>query len=147
MHTYFIRHRKENRKKCSLTPLEGDLRCTFLSYPFKGPLPDLSSVVLLSVDAPELSPADSGADILLVDATWRYAEKILKLLPMGLKTRSLPRSWQTAYPRYQEVSEGLASIEALYAAFHILGYNKDNLLDAYYWKEAFLEKNSQLLLD
>jgi pre-rRNA-processing protein TSR3 len=37
--------------------------------------------------------------------------------------------------------KGLASIEALYIAYFILGYDTMGLLDQYHWAELFLEKN------
>jgi hypothetical protein len=36
---------------------------------------------------------------------------------------------------------GLASIEALYLAYHILGRPTAGLLDHYHWADAFLEAN------
>ena len=59
-----------------------------------------------------------------------------------------PRSlggWQTAYPRVSKLGtdpdNGLASIEALYLAYHILGRPTDGLLDHYRWAQGFLEAN------
>jgi pre-rRNA-processing protein TSR3 len=37
----------------------------------------------------------------------------------------------------------LASVEALYAAYHILGRPTAGLLDHYRWAEAFLRLNGQ----
>jgi pre-rRNA-processing protein TSR3 len=59
-----------------------------------------------------------------------------------------PRSlhgWKTAYPRVSKLGtdpdNGLASIEALYLAYHILGRPTDGLLDHYRWAEQFLALN------
>jgi pre-rRNA-processing protein TSR3 len=59
-----------------------------------------------------------------------------------------PRSlagWKTAYPRASKLgsdpANGLASIEALYVAFHILGRSTAGLLDQYRWADQFLEFN------
>jgi pre-rRNA-processing protein TSR3 len=59
-----------------------------------------------------------------------------------------PRSlqgWRTAYPRTSKLGtdpdNGLASVEALYLAYHILGRPTEGLLDHYLWAEAFLEAN------
>lgn len=142
-----IRHQKENRKKCTLTPLEHDNRFTFIKYPFHTSLPKLDSYIVLTVNAPLLTQEDRGYPLVLIDGTWRYAEKMLAQLPTGSLYRSLPKEWKTAYPRRQEVDEGLASIEALFAAFTILGLNTDQLLDKYYWAKPFLEKNRTLILD
>ncbi len=147
--TIVVRHRKENLKKCSLRGLETRSDFLFLTYPLKI-LPDLSSYFLLAMDAPLLSSEDAHAGVLLLDGTWRYAEKMEMNLPLPcfLKRRSLPKVLQTAYPRRQEdcpsPGYGLASIEALYATYRLLGRNAEDLLNHYYWKSAFLEKNASL---
>ena len=62
--------------------------------------------------------------------------------------RSLP-GLQTAYPRSSKIFDdpegGLASIEALWAAYHLMGRPTDGLLDHYRWAEQFLAANSDLL--
>ncbi|MEI6242650.1 MAG: hypothetical protein WCP39_04505 [Chlamydiota bacterium] len=149
--TIIIRHRKENRKKCTLTCLESRADFTFITYPFLES-PELTSYCILQMGAPVLTQEDPIAGICLIDATWNYAEKIGKILACknpNLTYRSLPPSTRTAYPRKQtgclNPEEGLSSIEALFVAFSILGKEKDFLLDKYYWKESFLEKNPKLL--
>ena len=59
-----------------------------------------------------------------------------------------PRSlvgWRTAYPRASkqgtDPAHGLASVEALFAAYHILGRPTEGLLDNYRWAEEFLRAN------
>ena len=42
-------------------------------------------------------------------------------------------------------TEDSASIEALYAASIIVGSPCYDLLDGYYWKDVFLERNRELL--
>lgn len=144
--TIILRHRKENLKKCSLRGLESRPDCLFLTYPVD-PLPDLSSYVILTLDAPLLSPSDKDYGLFLVDATWRYAAKMCEDLPLGQR-RSLPRL-KTAYPRYQtacsDPDAGLASIEALYAAYLLTGRDPAGLLDNYHWREAFLKNNECFL--
>lgn len=143
--TYLMRHRKENLKKCSLRGLEGRSDCIFFTYP-TDPLPDLSSYVLLAVNAPPLMTADAGKGIFLLDATWRYAEKMLQFVESKgpVEKRSIPGRFKTAYPRRQEdcpdPEAGLASVEALYLAYLTLGRNSEGLLDAYYWKDQFLKQ-------
>lgn len=141
MTTAIIRHRRENLKKCSLSGLEKRFR--FFTYPID-PLPDLSSYLLLKLDAPPLTAQDASRNILLIDATWRLAQTIEKNLPYKLEARSLP-SFQTAYPRRQthcpDPKMGLSSIEALYIAHLILKRPCADLLDHYYWKEEFLALN------
>ena len=148
--TLLLRHRKENLKKCSLRGLEKRDDCQFLSYP-SGVLPPLADYILLAIEAPPLSFSDAQSGVLLLDATWRYAEKMLKFIEAQgtVIKRSIPKGFKTAYPRRQEdcshPGEGLASIEALYIAYSILGRDTNGLLDQYHWKEEFLEKNKEQL--
>jgi pre-rRNA-processing protein TSR3 len=143
--TIIIRHKKENLKKCSLSGLETRDDIIFYSYPLKVTL-DLTNYILLKVDAPELSPSDETKGILLIDSTWRYLEKILKIIPPNIEQRSLPKNYVTAYPRKQNMcpdpKHGLASIEALYLAYFLMKKNLDHLLDNYYWKDTFLKINN-----
>lgn len=137
--TIILRHRRENLKKCSLRGLESRADMIFYSYPLKQQLPDLTGYVVLALNAPPLTLEDADKGIFLIDGTWRYAEKMLHNLKSPLEVRSLPVSAQTAYPRKQEDSRGLASCEALYLAYQILGRDPSGLLDHYHWKEQFLE--------
>lgn len=144
--TYLMRHRRENLKKCSLRGLEKREDCRFLTYPCEG-LPDLSSYIVLAMDAPPLTVEDAHYGILLLDATWRYAVKMLQFVErqQTVIKRSIPKGYKTAYPRRQDdcpdPDEGLASIEALYIAYKITSRPTDGLLDTYYWREAFFERN------
>lgn len=144
--TLILRHRKENLKKCSLRGLEGRPDFKFFTYP-QDSLPPLEGTILLTLGAPILSEKDNAYGLCLVDATWRYAGVMLKNTP-AFETcikRSLPPHLRTAYPRRQEdcpdPEAGLASIEALYAAYFLLGRNTEGLLDNYHWKESFLSVN------
>lgn len=143
--TVIIRHKKENLKKCSLRGLEKDKNFRFYTYP-KDILPDLSGHILLKMDAPILTKDDSQKPILLIDSTWKYLEKILKVIPINIECRSLPKNFISAYPRKQTMCPdprfGLASIEALYLAFMITNRPTENLLDNYHWKDKFLEENN-----
>lgn len=133
--TIIWRHRKERLSKCSLHGLEGREEIQFFSYPDEK-LPEMEGFVLL---APDGDPLQSAEGILLLDGTWRYAAKMEAAAP-NLPHRSLP-GWKTAYPRRQDEKAGLASVEALFAAYHILGWDEGGLLDHYHWKERFLEIN------
>ncbi|MBS0616137.1 MAG: hypothetical protein JSR58_06265 [Verrucomicrobia bacterium] len=139
--TIILRHRRENLKKCSLSGLETREDMRFYTYP-KDSLPDVAGYVLLTMDAPVLTPADAGRGLLLIDGTWRYAAQMRRVVPEGIIERSLPSQYRTAYPRRQEdcpdPEKGLASIEALYVAYHILGRSTEGLLDCYFWKNGFL---------
>jgi pre-rRNA-processing protein TSR3 len=149
--TIIIRHRRENLKKCSLRGLESREDLCFLTYPQKNVWPDFSVCVLLTLEAPLLTPADSERPLLLLDGTWRYADKMCRVLHLeeSMLCRSLAPDWKTAYPRRQEDCSdpvrGLASVEALFAAYLQLKRNPEGLLDYYYWKETFLEINAPLL--
>lgn len=160
-----VRHRRENKKKCTLTPLEKRADCLFIPYPNKSQPPEeklelfskepvsLSpdylkerGYALLSPDAPPLTPEHRSTvkGLILIDCIWRYADKMRTFIdPEGkLPTYSLPQEIVTAYPRKQDEEAGLASIEALYSASALLGWNSSSDLDDYYWRKAFLEKNS-----
>lgn len=144
--TVVIRHKRENIKKCSLRGLESRPDFIFFRYPSSG-LPDLSGYIVLSLDAPPLTASDAETGLLILDATWRYADKMFHSFSDQEKFiyRSLPSYYKTAYPRRQEdcsdPERGLASIEAIFLAYHILGRETEGLLDLYYWKENFLKLN------
>lgn len=145
--TLILRHKRENLKKCSLRGLEGRSDCLFLTYPL-AKLPNLDQYCILTLDAPPLSRDDASRGLFLIDGTWRYAQVMAKIIPSGGKQiyRSLPPDLKTAYPRRQldcpDPARGLASIEALYAAYAILGRPATGLLDHYHWKEEFLNQKA-----
>ncbi len=150
--TIIWRHRKENLRKCSLSGLESRDDLHFLTYP-RQPLPAMDEYVVLVMDktAPLLSSNDRDRGLFILDATWRYAGPMGKAAEPALVKavrRSLPDTLRTAYPRRQEdcpdPGRGLASIEALYASYYLLGRDTSGLLDNYYWKNKFLEDNFDL---
>jgi len=138
--TIILRHRRENLKKCSLRGLESRNDMVFLTYPTSA-LPDLKGYCVLSLNAPELTLEDAHLGLFLIDGTWRYAEKMAKSLTRPFTCRSLPAHVRTAYPRRQldcpDPERGLASVEALYLAYTILGRNTEGILDHYHWKNQF----------
>ena len=148
--TVILRHRKENLEKCSLRGLEERSDFRFFTYP-KAILPDLSVYFLLTLDAPQLTAADQDLGIFLIDGTWRYAELMERQLPQPhhFQKRSLPKGLSTAYPRRQEDCpeplRGLASAEALFLSYFLLGRRTEGLLDNFYWKDNFLKKNLPIL--
>jgi len=141
--TIILRHRKENLKKCSLRGLEKREDCLFFKYPLET-LPNLENYLVLSMDAPVLNLEDQNRGLVLIDGTWNYATKMLRSVS-HLERRSLPSHFRTAYPRKQtgcpDPETGLASIEALYISYLILQRDPAGLLDDYFWKNDFLEKN------
>lgn len=145
LQTIVWRHRKENLKKCSLRGLE--TRSDFKFYTYPGLLPDLSDYVVLTMDAPEIGMQDARFGLFIIDATWRYAEVMMRQIDhQKLKLRSIPGHFRTAYPRNQEScldpERGLASIEAIYLAYRLMGRKDESLLNNYYWKDVFLKKNN-----
>ena len=145
-----IRHRKENLKKCSLSGLEGRSDLLFFRYPdcrADGVLPSFEGWILLDMEG-EVLTKEEKAPLILLDATWRYAAAMRSQIQQlsGALRRRLPEGWATAYPRYQtgcvDGTKGLASVEALYAAYVTTGRSPEGLLDSYYWKEPFLKKNA-----
>jgi pre-rRNA-processing protein TSR3 len=142
--TIVLRHRRENLNKCSLRGLE--TRPDFIFYRYPNPsLPPLDGYILLALDAPPLTQEDAKHGLFILDATWRYAAKMKQSVATvpGLIERSIPQGFITAYPRRQDdcpdPERGLASIEAIYIAYSILGRSTDGLLDGYHWKEQFLQ--------
>jgi len=148
--TVVLRHRRENLKKCSLTGLESREDFKFYTYPVQH-VPELPGYMMLSFDGPLLTPVDAGSGLFILDGTWAYAEKMYSntLNLHKMEKRSLKNHFKTAYPRRQEdcsdSDRGLSSVEAIYLAYTILGYDTKGLLDRYFWKEEFLLKNSQLI--
>lgn len=148
--TIILRHRKENLKKCSLEGLKGRSDLHFLTYPVD-PIPVLPNYILLTLEAPPLTEADQHYGLFILDATWKYAAVMQRQIPHPDQWiyRSLPAACKTSYPRKQDdcpdPERGLASVEALYLAYHLMGKETAGLLDHYYWKEDFLKKNQDLL--
>ncbi len=139
--TIILRHRRENVKKCSLRGLEERSDMQFFTYP-QDALPEMQGYFLLTLEGDALTEKDKDLGIFLLDGTWRYAEKMAKSVPQGLVKRRIPEGYVTAYPRRQEdcvdPSKGLASVEALFIAYSILGRDSSGLLDHYHWKQEFL---------
>lgn len=141
--TIVVRHPNENPRKCSILPLRGRPDLIFLTFPVKEPL-DLENYIRLAAEGPELSKADEACGLLLLDGSWRWAEAMTKQF-LHVPSRSL-QGFQTAYPRASkrgtDPASGLASVEALFIAYAILGRPTDGLLDHYRWKGEFLKKNN-----
>jgi pre-rRNA-processing protein TSR3 len=140
--TVIVRHPKENPRKCSVLPLRGRPDVVFLGYPMRD-RPDLSGYVRLAAEGPPLTAADAAAGILLLDGSWRWAGAMERAFA-DVPPRSLS-GWKTAYPRVSKLGtdpgNGLASIEALYLAYHLLGRPTDGLLAHYRWAAEFLAAN------
>ena len=121
-----IRHPRENLKKCSLRHLHGRADFEFFKAT-ENFLFDAGGFILLEIGAPPITPADGGKPILLLDSTWRLLPSIRAKVRGDFIPRSIPQSVRTAYPRVSKVfsdPDGLATIEALYAAFPQLRHVK-----------------------
>ncbi len=141
-----LRDPRESVQKCSLTPLRGREDVEFLKYDPNRRY-DAAGRILLHHEGELLSEADVGRGLFLVDSSWRRLPKLLDRVDGEPVRRSLPPLF-TAYPRKSQVFEdperGLASIEALYAAVHILHGPRPELLEGYRWAEEFLRLNPSL---
>jgi pre-rRNA-processing protein TSR3 len=140
--TIILVHPREKRSKCTVEPLRGRPGFIFWTFPEPGPEPlDLS--VRLGIGGPVLSDKDADRGLLILDGTWRLADRMEKFFRQ-VPLRSLPPV-KTAYPRasylYPDPAGGLATIEALYAAYRILGRSCEGLLDNYHWSSEFLARN------
>jgi pre-rRNA-processing protein TSR3 len=141
--TTVIRHYKERISKCSLRFLHERPEMGFLKAR-PGFRFDATGYTLLAVDAPELTAADAGRALLLLDSTWRWLPQLEACLYGEPVRRSIPARIRTAYPRqsrlFEDPEHGLASVEALYVARRILGDDDPTLLTGYHWREPFLQQ-------
>jgi len=137
---------REPAKKCSLTPLRGMAGVRFVAVQGAERI-DVGRRLWLHPDGDELSPADGGIGLLLIDCTWRRLPKLAKCIDGELLRRRLPKL-VTAYPRRSKLApdpeHGLASVEALYAALALLGAPRPELLAHYRWAADFLAANPGL---
>jgi pre-rRNA-processing protein TSR3 len=140
--TIIIRSPHENPRKCSILPLRGRPDLVFLQHPVRA-RPALEGYVRLAAEGPELTAADAACGLLVLDASWRRAGAMERAFA-DVPPRSL-HGYRTAYPRTSkqgtDPDNGLASVEALYVALHVLGRPTVGLLDHYRWREEFLRFN------
>jgi len=139
--TVIVVHPRERRKKCTVRVLRQRDGFAFCNYP-RQPY-DLTGYVRLGLGGPLLSDADAASGLLVLDGTWRHVQP-MERQHADIPIRSLPPI-VTAYPRTSKVSEdpdgGLATIEAIYAAYRFLGRDTAGLLDHYHWAAEFVELN------
>ena len=140
--TIIVVHHKERRSKCTVEPLRQQPGFEFWKYPLKEPH-QLTGYVRLGIDGPPLAAEDRQHGLLVLDATWRLADK-MEADFADVPARSLPE-FETAYPRnsklFEDPGSGLATIEAIYVAYLILGYPIDQILEDYHWQDDFLQLN------
>jgi pre-rRNA-processing protein TSR3 len=144
--TVIVRHGHENPRKCSVLPLRGRADLVFLNYPVRN-RPSLQGYLRLAADGPPLSVEDAAVGLLLLDGSWRWAASMTGDF-RDVPPRSL-HGYRTAYPRASKLGtdpdNGLASVEALFVAYHLLGRDTAGLLDHYHWRVEFLRLNASLL--
>lgn len=141
--TVIVRHAKENPRKCSILPLRGRADLVFLNYPLRQ-RPALDGYVRLAADGPPLAAADADKGLLVLDGSWRWAAAMTRDF-LDVPPRSLS-GYKTAYPRVSKLgtdpNNGLATVEAIFLAYHVLGRPTDGLLDHYRWAAEFLRLNN-----
>lgn len=141
-----IEHPREKKHKCTIAILRGRDGLDFLDAPDVEGRPWGDALLLHAGADRLLSPADAGRRLVLVDASWRWAERVVKKIPAP--RRRLP-PFVTAYPRssklFRDPPGGLASAEALFGACLVFGVRDEALLDGYRWKDAFLADNRALI--
>ncbi len=140
--TIIVRHPKENPKKCTVLPLRGRADMVFLRHPLKE-RPALEGYVRLAAHGPPLTAAEAACGLLVLDGSWRWAQ-VMEREFAGVPPRAL-FGYRTAYPRVSKLGtdpgNGLATVEALFLAYRILGRPTDGLLDEYRWAKPFLVSN------
>jgi pre-rRNA-processing protein TSR3 len=140
--TVIVRHPHENPRKCSVLPLRGRPDLIFLGHPV-AVRPPLEGYVRLAAEGAPLTAADAACGLLLLDGSWRWAEAMTRDF-RDVPPRSL-NGFRTAYPRVSKLGtdpgNGLASVEALFVAYHLLGRPTEGLLDHYRWAAEFLRLN------
>ena len=140
---------REPAAKCSVTPLRGLPGVRFAPI-FGGRRVDAGQKIWLDPEGEELTRADRGPGLLLIDCVWHRVPKLAKFVSGDLIRRRLP-PLLTAYPRRSKLGRdpehGLASVEALYAALAILGTPAPELLAHYRWAGEFLAANPGLVED
>jgi pre-rRNA-processing protein TSR3 len=146
--TIIVVHPRERRGKCTVRALrgrEGFAFCNFPRMPY-----ELTGYVRLGLGGPVLcAERDATAGLLVLDGTWRHVQPMERAFA-SIPIRSLPPI-QTAYPRTSKVMSdpegGLATIEAIYAAYEILGRDTKGLLDHYHWATEFIALNASNALN
>jgi pre-rRNA-processing protein TSR3 len=141
--TVIVVHPREKRSKCTVEALRDRDGFVFWTFPDRGS-ESVAGYVRLVMEGPVLSAEDADRGLLVLDGTWRLAHRMEKFFH-DLPARSLPPI-QTAYPRLSRITPdptgGLATIEAIYAAYRCLGRSCDGLLDHYHWAAEFLARNN-----
>jgi pre-rRNA-processing protein TSR3 len=143
---FIVEHPKEKKHKCTVAVLRGRENLAFVTAE-EAETMDWGDAILLdpSVDR-VLGPRDAGKTLILVDASWRWAERVVRKI--GVPRRRLPQ-FETAYPRtsklFRDPPGGLASAEALFVASLVMGETDETYLDGYRWRDEFLITNEDAI--
>lgn len=144
--TVIVVHPREKRRKCTVAPLRGEPGFDFRKFP-EHPRRELEGYIRLGLDGPVLTKAEGHRGLLILDGTWRLVERMAPAY-RDIPMRSL-LPWQSAYPRQSKVHDdptvGLATVEALFAAYFQMGRSTEGILDSYHWEQEFLELNRELM--
>ena len=120
--TIIVRHPEENPKKCSVVPLKGRDDVLFFTFPSKQ-LPPCAGYIRLAAAGPELSLDDRDSRA----SCCSTAVGVLRQNDRALRRRAATLAAPAGKPPIRvskqgnDPDNGLASIEALYLAYHILG--------------------------
>ncbi len=140
--TVIIRSPKEHKKKCTIWALKERPDIIIRHHPIKR-FPPLAGYVRLSAEGDPLTTEDSACGLLILDSSWRRVKGMLQGVE-HLPTRSL-LGYHSAFPRVSKLGSdpenGLATVEALFLAYQILGRPTDGILDHYLWAREFLQRN------
>ena len=144
--TVVVVHPREKKRKCTVRHLREQPGYIFWKFPRRGE-ESLENYVRLGMGGPELGPADADSGLLVLDGTWKLANRMEPFF-RDVPIRSLG-PWQTAYPRVSKVFDdpdgGLATVEAMFAATVQLQRPQYELLNQYHWCQEFQDLNADLI--
>lgn len=146
MDILIVHDSREAAHKCSVLPLRGMEGVRFIAVG-AGKRADAGRRLWLHPEGEEITTADRGTGLLLIDCSWRRVPKLAMRVDGELLRRRLPKL-VSAYPRRSKLTadpeHGLASVEALYAAVALLDAPRPELLAHYRWAAEFLAVNPDL---
>ena len=143
--------KRENPRKCTIAPLKdrADFHIRYFSHGRK--ISAFTATTLLHVEGELIQKAksDDTVQLAVIDCNWRKVPSTLQRVALPLpKLVRIPEGFVTAYPRAnkegKDPEHGLATIEALFLAAAFFGNWDESLLEKYYFKDLFLQKNSEM---
>jgi pre-rRNA-processing protein TSR3 len=100
------------------------------------------------MDGEPIQKEDGEKGLFLIDCNWIHVEKMVPK-DANIQKRRIPSEWKTAYPRRSthcnDPERGLATVEALFIFWAIVGKVRWDLLEHYHWKDEFIALNADLL--